>query len=134
MKKAAGEQGDRVRGRLEEKAKVKGKRGEAIEEQGMAIVQDKFLEDITHELHISRDDLIRQSLRVFLEQQLRQINAEILRITGRYGISSAEEMELRYRDGTLEEAESWQELQHLDHLEYKSDRLQQLIRALDDLG
>ena len=43
---------------------------------------------------------------------------------------SVEEMEARYRDGTLEEAGSWQDLQCLDHLEYKRDRLLQLIEAL----
>jgi hypothetical protein len=39
-------------------------------------------------------------------------------------------MEARYRDGTLEEADTWRDLQRLDHLEYKRDRLLKLLEAL----
>jgi hypothetical protein len=89
-----------------------------------------ILSTVAQELHVSEDDLLRQGLRTFLERQLRAIKTEIFAISGRYGISSAEEMESRYRDGSLEEADSWRDLQHLDHLEYKLDRLLQLIEAV----
>jgi hypothetical protein len=39
-------------------------------------------------------------------------------------------METRYRDGTLEEADSWRDLQRLDHLEYTCERLVQLLEAV----
>jgi hypothetical protein len=39
-------------------------------------------------------------------------------------------MEARYRDGTLEEADTWRDLQRLDHLECKRDRLLKLLEAL----
>lgn len=39
-------------------------------------------------------------------------------------------MEARYREGTLEEADSWRDLQRLDHLEYKRDRLLQFLEAM----
>jgi len=74
--------------------------------------------------------LLRQGLKAFLERRLRAVKAEIFELYGRYGVSSVEEMEARYRDGTLEEANSWRDLQRLDHLEYKRDRLQQLLETL----
>jgi hypothetical protein len=39
-------------------------------------------------------------------------------------------MEARYRDGTLDEADSWRDLQRLDHLEYKRDSLLQLFETV----
>lgn len=45
-------------------------------------------------------------------------------------LSSIEEMEAHYRDGSLEEADSWRDLQRLDHLEDKRDRLLQLLKAM----
>jgi hypothetical protein len=39
-------------------------------------------------------------------------------------------MEGRYREGTLEEADSWRDLQRLDHLEYKRDCLLQLLETV----
>ena len=65
-----------------------------------------------------------------MERQLREVKAEIFAISGRHGVSSVEEMDARYRDGSLEEADSWRDLQRLDHLEDKRDRLLQLLKAV----
>jgi hypothetical protein len=96
----------------------------------MAVQADTVLGAVAQEMHISEDDLLKQGLRVLLERQLREVKAQIFGITGRYGVSSAEEMEAHYKDGTLEEADSWQDLQRLDHLEYKRDRLLQLLETI----
>jgi len=95
-----------------------------------AVQTHTILGTVAKELQISEDDLLKQGLRTLLERRLREIKAEIFGITGRYGVSSVEEMEACYREGTLEEEDSWQDLQRLDHLEYKRDRLLQLIEAL----
>jgi hypothetical protein len=90
-----------------------------------------MLKFMAEEIRLSEEDLLKQGLRTFLERQLREVKAEIFRITGRYGVSGVEEMEARYRDGTLEEADTWRNLQRLDHLEYKRDRL---LKLLEDLS
>lgn len=89
-----------------------------------------ILSEVAEELHIPEDDLIRRGLHSYLERQLRTVQAEIFEITSRHNVSSVEDMEGRYRNGTLEEADSWQDLQRLDHLEYKRDRLQKLLESL----
>lgn len=89
-----------------------------------------ILSEVAEELHIPEDDLIRRGLYSYLERQLRTVQAEIFEITSCHNVSSVEDMEGRYRNGTLEEADSWQDLQRLDHLEYKRDRLQKLLESL----
>jgi hypothetical protein len=89
-----------------------------------------MLKTVADELRLSEEDLLKEGLRTFLERRLREVKAEIFQITGRYGVSGVEEMEARYRDGTLEEADTWRDLQRLDHLEYKRDRLLKLLEAL----
>ena len=91
---------------------------------------NKILSTVARELKISEEELVKQGLRSFLESQLREVKAEIFELSGRYGVSSVEQMEARYRDGTLEEADSWRDLQRLDHLEYKQDRLLQLLEVI----
>jgi len=91
---------------------------------------NKIISTVARELKISEEELVKQGLRSFLESQLREVKAEIFELSGRYGVSSVEEMEARYRDGTLEEADSWRDLQRLDHLEYKQDRLLQLLEVI----
>ncbi|MBM4467534.1 MAG: hypothetical protein FJ014_18605 [Chloroflexi bacterium] len=93
----------------------------------MAVRVQTMLKAVAQELHLSQEELLKQATRSLLERQLREVKAEIFQITGRYGVSSVEEMEARYRDGTLEEADSWRDLQRLDHLEYKRDRLLKLL-------
>lgn len=96
----------------------------------MAVEAKTLLKTVAEELCLSQEELLKQGLRSFLERQLREVKAEIFQIAGRYGVSGVEEMETRYRDGTLEEADSWQDLQRLDHLEYKRDHLLKLLEAL----
>lgn len=96
----------------------------------MKLQADGILSTVARELHIPEEDLLKQGLRSVLEHQLRQVKAEIFEISGRYGVTSVEEMETRYRDGTLEEADSWRDLQRLDHLEYKRDHVLQLLQVV----
>lgn len=86
--------------------------------------------ELAKELHIPEDDLIRRGVYTYLGRQLRTVQAEMFEITSRHSISGVEEMEERYRNGTLEEADTWRDLQRLDRLEYKRNRLQQLLESL----
>jgi len=96
----------------------------------MSVRTEELVNSIVHQLQIPEEDLVSQSLRLWLENQLRTIKAEIFEVTGRYGVSGVEEMDARYRDGTLEEAGSWRDFQRLDHLEYHRDRLADLIESI----
>jgi len=95
----------------------------------MAVQTDVLLSTVAQELSVSQDDLLKQALRNILERHLRQVQAEISLICSRW-VSGVEEMEARYRNGTLEEADSWRDWQRLDHLEYKRERL---LKLLEDL-
>ena len=96
----------------------------------MVVQTDVILSTVAQELSVSEDDLLKQALRSILERHLRQVQAEISLICSRYGVSGVEEMEARYRNGALEEADSWRDWQRLDHLEYKRERL---LKLLEDL-
>ena len=89
-----------------------------------------MLEEAAEILDVSEDEVLREGVRALLERRLRAIRAQIFEISGRYEVASVEEMEAKYRDGTLEEAGSWRDLQQLDHLEYQQDRLQTFLKTL----
>ena len=95
----------------------------------MTPAQD-MLTTIAQELEIPEERLLKQGLRSVLEHELREIKAAIFEIHGRYKIADVAEMEARYQDGTLEEADSWRDFQRLDHLEYKRDRLRHLLSTI----
>ena len=91
---------------------------------------EKMIQMVSEELQVTPDQLLQQSLRAFLKHRLHAVEAEMLEISVQYSVSSVEEMEARYQAGTLEEAESWRNLQRLDHLEYQRDRLRELLDTL----
>jgi hypothetical protein len=96
----------------------------------MSAKTDEIITALSKELQRPKEVILEEGLQALLERQLRELKAEILQIVGKYGISSTEEMEDRYREGTLDEAGTWQDFQRLDHLEYKRDRLNELLQEL----
>jgi len=94
----------------------------------MTTQAETLLNTVARELHISDEELLRQGLQVFLQHQLRSVKADIFEICSRYGVTRVEEMEARYKSGALEEADSWRDLQRLDHLEHKRDRLASILK------
>ena len=91
---------------------------------------EEIIKEVSQEFQVTQDQVLQQSLKAFLEHRLHTVEAEVFEIRGKYNISSVEAMESRYREGSLEEAESWRDLQRLDHLEYQRDRLRELLRKL----
>ena len=83
----------------------------------MALKADRLLHEMAKELRVSEETLPRQGLRTFLQRELRTVQAGVFEICDLYSVSNAEEMGSRYEKGSLEEANSWQDLQRLDHLE-----------------
>lgn len=90
----------------------------------------KELDALAEKLNLSKDEMLRESLKVFLERKLREIKTEIFQIRAKYGVSSAEEFEELYRKGKVEEKDTWQDIQKLDHLEFKKDELEEALRTL----
>lgn len=96
----------------------------------MIVDGQQALKITSETLGVSPDDLLLYGLRRYLERQLHEVQANIFQITGQYNVSDVIDMEARYRDGSLEEATSWRDMQRLDHLEYKRERLQHLLDML----
>jgi hypothetical protein len=90
----------------------------------------KELDALAEKLNLSKDDMLRESLKTFLERKLREIKTEIFKIRTKYGVSSVEEFEELYKRGKIDEKDTWQELQQLDHLEFKKDEIEKVLRTL----
>jgi len=93
----------------------------------MQIETNKTLEVLAKEFNLSKEVIIKEGLRIFLERKLREIKTEIFRITGKYMISSVEELEGLYERGEIEEKDSLRDYQKLDHLEFKRDEIEKLL-------
>lgn len=93
-------------------------------------VKMKTLKTIAERLDISKEELLHESIKFFLEKNLRNLKIEIFKITSKYGVVSVEEFEEKYKKGEIEEKDTWQDLQQLDHLEFKKNKIEETLRTL----
>jgi len=103
-------------------------RKEFVRKEGEMQLKTGKLEMLAREFNLSKEALIEESLKIFLERKLREVKSEIFKITGKYGISSVEGLEELYKRGEVEEKDSWQDLQKLDHLEFKRNELEKFLK------
>ena len=92
---------------------------------------NKTLEVLAKEFSLSKDVIIKEGLKIFLERKLREIKIEIFKITGKYKITSVKEFEELYKKGEIEEKDTWGDYQTLDHLEFKRDEIEKLLQTLE---
>jgi len=89
------------------------------------------INDLAKKLNLSAEEMIKESLKVFLEKKLRELKVEIFKIRSKYGVSSVEEFEELYKKGEIEEKDTWQDLQRLDHLEFKKEEIEKALQNLN---
>ena len=91
---------------------------------------EQLIAAVADELEMSEEVVVHDSLRAFLED-LKQIEAQLFDIHGRYGVKSIAELAPRsIRPELWKRLIPWRDYQGLDHLEYRRTRLLHLIEIL----
>jgi hypothetical protein len=88
------------------------------------------VELIAKNLNLPKDFVLKESLKIYVEQKLREIKIEIYEITKKYKISKIEEFEKLYEENIIDEQNSWKDFQKMDHLEFKKSELEKLLSLL----
>ncbi len=87
-------------------------------------------EEIAAKLKMNRYIVEKQAKEIFLRQMLRKIKCEIALLTMKYGVKSSEEMEQKYREGTLVEEGTWEDFFRLDYLEAEQAEIENMLERL----
>ena len=85
---------------------------------------------IAKEFSISEEELTRKSLRAFLLEQLRLLEAERKARCAKFGVKDLWEMEQLFVEGKVEEEEMLEDYQEVDYLTYRSERVKALLEEL----
>jgi hypothetical protein len=88
------------------------------------------IESVAKQLNLTSDEMIRESLKLYLERKIRELKTDIFKIRTKFGVSSIEDFEEKYKSGEIEEKDSWEEFQKLDHLEFKKEELEKALMNL----
>lgn len=91
---------------------------------------ETLLDEIAKHLGMNKEHVLRESLEVFLHRELVKLETEYMRLCSKYTVSSVEEMENLYREGTIDEKDTREDFMRLDFLE---DRITKIKNALEEL-
>jgi hypothetical protein len=85
---------------------------------------------LAQEFALSEQDLIVQSLRAFIMEQLRLFRAEKQARCAKFGVASLEEMDRLIVEGAVEEEDILDDFQNVDYLTMRIERLEHLLETL----
>ena len=88
------------------------------------------VEAIAEILGLSKEELIKNSVKTYLESELRRLNTEIIVIYNKYGVKSFKELDEKISRGMLSETETFEDFTKLDYLEAKRDKIEEFLRML----
>ena len=87
-------------------------------------------EEIALKLQLPPEELERESLRLFLKNQLRLVESKLLDLARRFGVQTVTELDALVRMGQIHEAEAFEDYFEFDHLEAERDALLDSLRDL----
>lgn len=101
----------------------------------MNLNKEEFLDkdiinSISKNMGISEGNIIKEGIVAFLEKKLKEIKSEIYEIGSRYNVASIWEFDELYKKGLVEEKVSWRDYQKLDHLEFKKEQIEKILKEL----
>ena len=85
---------------------------------------------IAKEFAITEEELHRKSLRAFLLEQLRLIEAERQARCAKFGVKDLWEMELLFVEGKVEEEDMLEDYQEVDYLTHRSEKVKAMLEEL----
>lgn len=89
-----------------------------------------LLEQIATQLNILPEKLERESLKVYLQRNLRLIESELFGLARRYGVRSVTELDEKIQQGAFHEDESFEDFFRFDHLESERRKHLEILETL----
>jgi hypothetical protein len=87
-----------------------------------------LIQIIEKELNIPKAKLVKEGLKHFLAAELRNLSIEIKKRTGRYGVDSFEGLWEKLEAGEVTEAECFDDLTKIEHLELEREKITKLLK------
>jgi hypothetical protein len=88
------------------------------------------VQQVAKEFALSEEALTRESLRAFLLEQLRTLDAERRARCAKFGVTSLTEMDVLLQQGAVAEEDMLEDFQHVDYLTTRIERVKQMLTEL----
>ena len=89
-----------------------------------------LLERAATRLNVVPEKLERESLRAYLQRNLRLVESELYMLAQRYGVQTVEELDKAIQSGRFHEKDTFEEFFRFDYLENERQTLRELLEQL----
>ena len=79
------------------------------------------LEQLAKDLHMKSEELIKESIQIFLRRKLKIIESELFLLAKRYGVTDVFEFDKMVSEGKLHEEDAFEDYFKFDNLEAERD-------------
>ena len=88
------------------------------------------VEQVANEFQMKPDEVLKESLNVYLKRRLSKVEAEIFLIAKKYGVKDVFELDSKAKKGLVKEEDSYDDYFALDNLEAERDRIKFLLNKI----
>ena len=85
---------------------------------------------VARELQMKPKELLKESLRTYLEKRLSKIEADIFLVAKKYGVKDVFELDAKVKDGIVSEKESYEDYFVFDNLEAEREKIKKFLEKL----
>jgi len=82
---------------------------------------------VAKELHMKPDELLKESLRTYLEKRLAKVEADIYILTKKYGVKDVFEFDSKVKEGFITEEKGYEDYFVFDNLEAEREKIKKFI-------
>jgi hypothetical protein len=85
---------------------------------------------VAKEFQMKPKELLKESLRTYLEKRLSKVEADIFLIAKKYGVKDVFELDAKVKDGIVSEKESYEDYFVFDNLEAEREKIKKFLEKL----
>ncbi len=88
------------------------------------------IDKVAKEFHMKPKELMKESLKTYLEKRLSRIEADIFMLAKKYGVKDVFELDSKVKEGFLSEKEAYEDYFNLDNLETEREKIKKFLESL----
>lgn len=88
------------------------------------------IDKVAKEFHMKPKELMKESLKTYLEKRLSKVEADIFLLAKKYGVKDVFELDSKVKEGFLTEKDAYEDYFILDNLETERDKIKKFLEKL----
>jgi hypothetical protein len=88
------------------------------------------IELVAKELHMKPKELMKESLRTYLNQRLTKVEGDLFLLAKKYGVKDVFELDSKMKEGIIGEKEAYEDYFNFDNLEAEREKIKKYLEKL----